>query len=188
MQPAARPLGGCFAGAASQPIETTLTFSIPCDRIRNRPGGRLPTLGVILRLDALGALSGAPYASQPSKAEPAVPIEYLPILILIVIAAVFAAIALGLPAVLGPRRATKARLEPYESGMLPYSDARRRFPVHFYVVAVLFILFDIEVIFLYPWAVMLRQLKLFGLIEMGVFLLILLIGFVYAWRKGALDW
>ena len=100
------------------------------------------------------------------------PIEYLPILILIVVAAIFAVIALAVPAVFGPRRATKARLEPYESGMLPYTDARRRFPVQYYVIAVLFILFDIEVIFLYPWAVILRQLKLFGLIEMGIFLLI----------------
>ncbi len=116
------------------------------------------------------------------------PIEYLPILILIVIAAVFAVIALAFPALFGPKRTTKTRLEPYESGMLPYGDARRRFPVQYYVVAVLFILFDIEVIFLYPWAVMLRQLKLFGLIEMAVFLAILLVGFVYVWRKGALEW
>lgn len=116
------------------------------------------------------------------------PIEYLPILILIIVAAVFAVIALAVPAVFGPRRATKARLEPYESGMLPYTDARRRFPVQYYVIAVLFILFDIEVIFLYPWAVILRQLKLFGLIEMGIFLLILLVGFAYAWRKDALEW
>ncbi len=116
------------------------------------------------------------------------PIEYLPILILIVVAAIFAVIALAVPAVFGPRRATKARLEPYESGMLPYTDARRRFPVQYYVIAVLFILFDIEVIFLYPWAVILRQLKLFGLIEMGILLLILLVGFAYAWRKDALEW
>ena len=116
------------------------------------------------------------------------PIEYLPILILIVVAAIFAVIALAVPAVFGPRRATKARLEPYESGMLPYTDARRRFPVQYYVIAVLFILFDIEVIFRYPRAVILRQLKLFGLIEMGIFLLILLVGFAYAWRKDALEW
>ena len=120
--------------------------------------------------------------------EPTVPSEYLPILILIVIAAVFAVIALAMPALFGPKRTTKARLEPYESGMLPYSDARRRFPVQYYVVAVLFILFDIEVIFLYPWAVVLRQLKLFGLIQMAIFLAILIIGFVYVWRKGALEW
>ena len=116
------------------------------------------------------------------------PAEYLPLLILILLAAVFAVIALAVPAVLGPHRPTKARLEPYELGMLPYSDARRRFPVQYYVIAVLFILFDIEVIFLYPWAVILRQLKLFGLIEMGVFLVILLVGYFYVWRKGALDW
>ena len=116
------------------------------------------------------------------------PGEYLPVLILSLLAAVVAVIALAVPAVLGPHRHTKTRLEPYESGMLPYSDARRRFPVQYYVVAVLFILFDIEVIFLYPWAVILRQLKLFGLIEMGVFLVILLVGFFYVWRKGALDW
>ena len=116
------------------------------------------------------------------------PVEYLPILILIAVAAIFAVIAMVVPAVLGPRRATKARLEAYESGMLPYTDARRRFPVQYYVIAVLFILFDIEVIFLYPWAVILRQLKLFGLIEMGIFLLILLVGFAYAWRKDALEW
>jgi len=117
-----------------------------------------------------------------------VPAEYLPLLILILLAAVFAVIALAVPAVLGPHRPTKTRLEPYESGMLPYSDARRRFPVQYYVIAVLFILFDIEVIFLYPWAVILRQLKLFGLIEMGVFFVILLVGYLYVWRKGALDW
>ena len=116
------------------------------------------------------------------------PAEYLPLLILILLAAVFAVIALAVPAVLGPHRPTKTRLEPYESGMLPYSDARRRFPVQYYVIAVLFILFDIEVIFLYPWAVILRQLKLFGLIEMGVFFIILLVGYLYVWRKGALDW
>lgn len=116
------------------------------------------------------------------------PVEYIPLLILMLLAAAFAVIALAVPAVLGPHRPTKTRLEPYESGMLPYSDARRRFPVQYYVIAVLFILFDIEVIFLYPWAVMLRQLKLFGLIEMGVFFIILLVGYLYIWRKGALDW
>ena len=128
----------------------------------------------------------SPTLLQPP--EPTVPVEYLPLLILILLAAVFAVIALAVPAVLGPHRPTKTRLEPYESGMLPYSDARRRFPVQYYVIAVLFILFDIEVIFLYPWAVILRQLKLFGLIEMGVFLVILLVGYFYVWRKGALDW
>jgi NADH-quinone oxidoreductase subunit A len=72
--------------------------------------------------------------------------------------------------------------------MNPYGDARRRFPVHYYVVAVLFILFDIEVIFLYPWAVVLKKLTWFGLAQVGIFLGILLIGFIYVWKKGALDW
>ncbi|MCC7354339.1 MAG: NADH-quinone oxidoreductase subunit A [Anaerolineae bacterium] len=116
------------------------------------------------------------------------PLDYLPILILIVAATVFAFLALAVPALLGPRRPTPTKLDVYESGMLPYGDARRRFPVHYYVVAVLFILFDIEVIFFYPWAVMLRQLKVFGLIQMAIFVGILLIGFIYVWKKGALDW
>jgi NADH-quinone oxidoreductase subunit A len=123
-----------------------------------------------------------------NRAETIVPGDYIPILLLIGLATVFAVIAMVVPALFGPRRTTKARLEPYESGMLPYSDARRRFPVQYYVIAVLFIVFDIEVIFLYPWAVVLRQLKLFGLIQMAVFLAVLLVGYVFVWRKGALDW
>jgi len=117
-----------------------------------------------------------------------VPVDYLPLLILILFATVFALIAMVVPALLGPKRPNEAKLDVYESGMLPYSDAHHRFPVQYYVVAVLFILFDIEVIFLYPWAVMLRGLRLFGLIEMGVFLLILVIGYIFAWKKGALEW
>jgi len=116
------------------------------------------------------------------------PLDYLPIFILIVAATLFAFLAVAVPALFGPRRPTPAKLDVYESGMLPYGDARRRFPVQYYVVAVLFILFDIEVIFFYPWAVMLRQLRVFGLIQMAIFVGILLIGFIYVWKKGALDW
>lgn len=115
-------------------------------------------------------------------------LDYIPLLVLFIIAGLFAAIAIIVPSVLGPQRPTKAKLSPVESGMTPFHDARRRFPVQYYVVAVLFILFDIEVIFLYPWAVLLGQLGLFGLIEMGVFILLLLVGYIYVWRKGALDW
>lgn len=114
--------------------------------------------------------------------------DYLPLLILFIIAAAFAAIAIILPSVLGPKNPNRMKQEPIESGMIPFADARRRFPVQYYMVAVLFILFDIEVIFLYPWAVQLNKLKLFGLIEMAVFLLILLIGYYYVWRKGAFEW
>jgi NADH-quinone oxidoreductase subunit A len=115
-------------------------------------------------------------------------VDYLPLLILIILAAGFAAIAIGMPSVLGPRIFNKQKFQPYESGIIPFADARRRFPVKYYLVAMLFILFDIEVIFLYPWAVILDQLRLFALIEMAIFLVILLIGYIYCWKRGALDW
>ena len=114
--------------------------------------------------------------------------DYLPILILLVISTLLAALVILLSSFLGPRRPTRRKLEPYESGMTPLGQARRRMPVKFYLVAVMFILFDIEVIFFYPWAVTFRQLGLFGFIEMLVFVGILLIGYVYAWKKGALEW
>jgi NADH-quinone oxidoreductase subunit A len=116
------------------------------------------------------------------------PIDYLPILVFFIIAGLFGVIALVVPAFLGPHRPTRAKLETYESGKIPYGDALRKVPVHYYKVAMLFILFDLEVVFFYPWAVLFRQLKLFGLIEMGVFALILLVGYVYVWKKGALEW
>lgn len=116
------------------------------------------------------------------------PEGYLPILVMVVVAGAFAVIALGASALLGPRRYNQAKDEPYESGILPFGDARRRFPVQFYVVAVLFILFDVEVILMYPWAVVARKLGLFGLIELGIFLAILLVGFVYAWKNDAFKW
>ncbi|MGC8780638.1 MAG: NADH-quinone oxidoreductase subunit A [Anaerolineae bacterium] len=116
------------------------------------------------------------------------PESYLPILVMAVVAGGFAAIALTVSALLGPRRHTPAKDTPYESGILPLGDARRRFPVQFYVVAVLFILFDVEVILMYPWAVAARKLGLFGLVEMAIFLAILLVGFVYAWKNDAFKW
>ncbi|MDI9548062.1 MAG: NADH-quinone oxidoreductase subunit A [Chloroflexota bacterium] len=120
-------------------------------------------------------------------------IDYLPLLIVLIVAALFAAIALVVPALLGPHRANKQKLEPYESGIIPFSDARRRFPVKFYLVAMLFILFDIEVIFLYPWAGVLRDLRdnysiWLALAPMGFFLFVLIVGLLYEWKKGALDW
>ena len=116
------------------------------------------------------------------------PIDYLPILILVIVALLFAVLALLVPALLGPRNPTAIKLSTYESGKIPFGTTSRRFPVKYYLTAVLFILFDIEVIFLYPWSVVFRKLKLFGLIEMGVFVLILLVGYFYVWRKGALEW
>jgi NADH-quinone oxidoreductase subunit A len=113
---------------------------------------------------------------------------YLPILVMIVVAGGFAAIALTASALLGPRRRNAAKDAPYESGIVPFGDARRRFPVQFYVIAVLFILFDVEVILMYPWAVSARKLGLFGLIEMAIFIVILLVGFIYAWKNDAFKW
>lgn len=116
------------------------------------------------------------------------PEGYLPILVMVVVAFGFAAIALTVSALLGPKRHNPAKREPYESGILPFGDAKRRFPVQFYIVAVLFILFDVEVILMYPWAVAARKLGLFGLIEMVIFVVILMVGFVYAWKNDAFKW
>ena len=88
----------------------------------------------------------------------------------------------------GPKSPNPVKAEPFESGNPPRGDARIRFSVRFYLVAMLFLIFDLEVVFLYPWAILFRQLGLLGLIEMGIFLGILLIGFIYVWKKGALEW
>lgn len=116
------------------------------------------------------------------------PNDYLPILILIVLSLGFAAVAMVVPYYLGPRKPNAAKEETYESGKLPYGNARRQVPVQYYMVAMLFMMFDIEVVFLYPWAVLFKRLGVFGLIEMGVFVGILLIGYIYIWKKGALEW
>lgn len=120
-------------------------------------------------------------------------IDYLPLLILVVIATVFAAIAIGMPSLLGPRIDNKQKLEPYESGMIPFHDARRPFPVKYYLVAMLFILFDIEVIFLFPWGAVIRELRDgyslgIALGPIAFFLFLLIVGLLYEWKKGALDW
>jgi len=115
-------------------------------------------------------------------------LEYLAIAVLIVLASLVALIAIGLGELFGPKKKTERKSQPYESGMTPYGPGTRRMPVRFYMIAVLFILFDIEVVFFLPWAIVFRKLGLFGLIEMVVFIVILLVGYVYAWKKGALEW
>ena len=114
--------------------------------------------------------------------------QYAPISILLILSTAVCFLIVFLSRIMGPFRPTSRKLEPYESGMVPIGPAMRRLPVKFYLVAVLFILFDIEVVFFLPFAVVARQLGLFSLVEMGVFIGILLIGYVYAWRKGALEW
>ncbi|MCL4273062.1 MAG: NADH-quinone oxidoreductase subunit A [Anaerolineales bacterium] len=115
-------------------------------------------------------------------------LEYIAIAVMIAVATLIAFIAIGLGELFGPKKKSAAKDMPYESGMTPYGEGTRRMPVRFYLVAVMFILFDIEVVFLLPWAIAFRQLGLFGLIEMAIFIIILLIGYVYAWKKGALEW
>lgn len=114
---------------------------------------------------------------------------YLPILLLVILATVFAVASIVAASRLSPKRWTVAKLLPYESGIVPEdTDDRERFPVKFYLTAMLFIIFDIETVFLYPWAVAYADLKVFGLIEMAVFIAILLGAYVYVWKRGALDW
>jgi NADH-quinone oxidoreductase subunit A len=114
--------------------------------------------------------------------------DYLPIAVLFTFATVLAFVIILLSSALGPRRANAVKAEAYESGMRAIGPAVRRIPLRYYLVAVLFILFDIEVVFFLPWAVTLKQLGLFSLIEMFVFLGILLVGYIYVWKRGALAW
>jgi NADH-quinone oxidoreductase subunit A len=115
-------------------------------------------------------------------------LEYVAIGLMIVLSTLVALIAIGLGTLFGPKKESAAKSMPYESGMNPYGEGTRRMPIRFYLIAVLFILFDIEVVFFLPWAIVFRQLGLFGLIEMVIFIVILLVGYVYAWKKGALEW
>jgi NADH-quinone oxidoreductase subunit A len=118
---------------------------------------------------------------------------YIPIAVIVILAVIFGFFIVGLGHAFGPRRKTPRKEMPYESGMNPIGPGTRRAPVRFYLVAVLFILFDIEIIFIIPWAVILKQFVsvgngVFALIEMAIFIIILLVGLVYAWKKGALEW
>ena len=114
--------------------------------------------------------------------------RYLPLLIHFILAGALATGIVLLSWIIGQRKPTRAKLSPYECGMTPVGDARQRFSVKFYMVAMLFILFDVEAVFLYPWAIILRELKMFGFWEMLVYIGIVLVGFWYIWKKGALDW
>ncbi len=114
--------------------------------------------------------------------------DYLPIAIILFLATGLGFLVVVLGAVFGPRRPSRRKAAPYESGMVPYGPGTRRLSVRFYLVAVLFILFDIETVFFLPWAVVFNQLGWFALIEMLIFIGILLVGFIYIWKKGALEW
>ncbi len=114
--------------------------------------------------------------------------NYLPILIFMGVALVFGMVALLLGSLVGPRRPSKAKNAPYECGFEAFEDSRMKFDVRYYLVAILFIIFDLEIAFLFPWAVVLDTIGVFGLCTMGIFLSILIIGFIYEWKKGALEW
>jgi NADH-quinone oxidoreductase subunit A len=114
---------------------------------------------------------------------------YLPLVLFAIAGTGFAIVALTLGAIIRPTgRAQEGKLEPYECGVEPVRDARQRFSVRFYIVAMLFLIFDVETVFLFPWAVQFRQLALFGFIEMMIFIAILIFGYAYAWKRGALEW
>jgi len=119
-------------------------------------------------------------------------LNYLPILIFLVVATALAALLLTLGTGLGRYfsrfHEDRAKLSPYECGFEPFEDTRMKFDVRYYLVAILFIVFDLEIAFLFPWAVALGRIGLAGLIAMGIFLAILVVGFIYEWRKGALEW
>ena len=114
--------------------------------------------------------------------------DYLPILLIFIVAGGFATSQILLSQFVGQRKRTRTKLMPYECGKDPVGSARERFSVKFYLIAMIFILFDIEAVFLYPWAVVYRQLKMFGFFEMVIFVALVLVGFFYVWKKGALDW
>jgi NADH-quinone oxidoreductase subunit A len=113
---------------------------------------------------------------------------YIPIAIFVAVAIGFAIFTLVFAGLIRSEKYNKVKLEPYECGIEPITDARDRYSIRYYLVAMLFVIFDVETVFMFPWAVIMDRLLLFGLIEMLVFLFILIVGYFYAWKKGALEW
>jgi NADH-quinone oxidoreductase subunit A len=114
--------------------------------------------------------------------------NYFPVLMFIVVGLAFGVVPILAGWLLGPRRPDKEKTSPYECGFDAFGDARMKFDVRYYLVAILFILFDLEIAFLFPWAVVLEEIGLFGFVAMVIFLGILVVGFIYEWVKGALEW
>ena len=114
--------------------------------------------------------------------------EYLPTLLFLIVAAGIGVALILIGNLLGPKRPSVEKLSAYECGFTAFEDARMQFDVRYYLVAILFIVFDLEIAFVFPWALVFRELGVFGLVEMGVFLALLVIGFIYVWKKGALEW
>jgi NADH-quinone oxidoreductase subunit A len=131
-----------------------------------------------------------PVCAAPARARERSPLldNYLPILIFLAVAGGFGLLLIALGWILGPRRPDGEKESPYECGFEAFEDSRTKFDVRYYLVAILFIIFDLEIAFLFPWAVSLDSIGGFGLLSMGVFLAVLVVGFVYEWKKGALEW
>jgi NADH-quinone oxidoreductase subunit A len=113
---------------------------------------------------------------------------YVPVLLFILVALAFGIVTLLMARLVVPQRYSRVKLDPYECGIEPKTDARDRYSVRYFLVAMLFLIFDVETVFMYPWAVIVDQLAWFGFIEMVVFIFILVVGYFYAWREGALEW
>ena len=118
----------------------------------------------------------------------AIPLNYIPILIFIGLILAVGTVTLLLGGLVRPHRPYRAKLAPYESGSPLFQDAQVQFPMRYYIIAMLFVIFDIEIVFMFPWAVAFRKLGLVGLVEMVLFIAILVVGFWYAWKKGTLEW
>ena len=116
------------------------------------------------------------------------PQNYIPIFIFMALVGIIIPLTLGIAKLVRPEKPEKIKLMPYECGVDPIGDSRQRYTVRFYIVAILFVIFDVETIFLFPWAVPYKALALFGFIEMMIFLAILIVGYVWVWKKGALEW
>jgi NADH-quinone oxidoreductase subunit A len=114
--------------------------------------------------------------------------EYFPVLLFIVVGLAIGVVPVALGRLLAPNRPDSEKLSPYECGFEAFEDARMRFDVRYYLIAIQFIIFDLEIIFIVPWATVFRELGIIGLIEMGLFAGMLLLGFIYVWKKGALEW
>ena len=114
--------------------------------------------------------------------------EYLPVLLFLLVSIIFSLGVLSLSFLVSPKKPNNEKLSPYECGFEPFDDARTKFDIRFYLVALLFIIFDLEVVFLFPWAISLENIGIFGYLSMMIFLIILTIGFIYEWKKGALEW
>jgi NADH-quinone oxidoreductase subunit A len=114
--------------------------------------------------------------------------EYLPVLLFLGIATIIGIVLLTLGTLLGPKRSSADKRSPYECGFEPFEDARMKFDVRYYLMAILFIVFDLEIAFILPWSVVFRDIGVIAIIEMAMFLALLVVGFVYVWKKGALEW